>query len=320
MTRPNNVAPEATPPAMRGGRFRRAVSEPLLHFFAVGVIVFGAYALFEAPREPAAGDDRIEIDANDIRQIVVAWMAQGRAPLTPTQLDSLITQKIDEEVLFREGMALSLDRDDEIIKRRIVQKMDFLAADVAALQEPDRAELTAWFAKNAERFALPPRVSFRQLYFSPDRRGAEARDDAAAALASIAAEPIDSPTAAALADPFMLRAYYSDNSPEQVLKEFGPGFAQALFTLAPGGWRGPVQSGYGWHLVWLDALTPGRVPAFEEIEADVRSAWTDERYLEIKRDALAEMRARYTVEVVPLASVDMSALGGPPAASSAVVE
>lgn len=291
--------------------WRRLLGEPLLHFFAVGAVVFGAYWLFNAEPEAAADGPRIEIGADDIRQMAVAWLAQGRAPLTRDQMQSLVDQKVAEEVLFREGLALGLDRNDEIIKRRIAQKMDFLAADIAAMQEPERAELVAWFDNNTDRFSLPPRASFRQLYFSPDKRGTAARDDAAAALAALAGKPAASAESAALADPFILRSYYRDSTPEQMLKEFGPGFADDLFTLAPGGWRGPIQSGYGWHLVWIDAMEPGRVPAFEEVEADVKSAWQEARYQEIKRDALEEMRSRYTVVVVPLDTVDLSDLSSP---------
>jgi hypothetical protein len=284
------------------------LGEPLAHFLAAGAILFGAYWLFNEEPESAADGQQIEISANDIRQMVVAWLAQGRSPLTRDQLQSLIDQKVTEEILFREGMALGLDRNDEIVKRRIAQKMDFLAADIAAMQEPGKAELVEWFSRNSDRFALPPRASFRQLYFSPDKRGAAAREDAVAALDVIAGKRADSPEVAALADPFILRSHYRNSTPDQMLKEFGPAFAAELFKLEPGGWRGPVQSGYGWHLVWIDAMEPGRLPAFEEVEADIRAAWHDARYQEVKRAALDEMRSRYTVVVVPLDTVNLSDL------------
>ena len=320
MPQSQTVHPDATQPTVikenPKGRWRKLLGEPLLHFFAVGVVVFGAYWLFNEEPETAADGPRIEIGADDIRQMAVAWLAQGRSPLTRDQMQSLVDQKVAEEVLFREGMALGLDKNDEIIKRRVAQKMDFLAADIAAMQEPERAELVAWYADNTERFSLPPHASFRQLYFSPDKRGTAARDDAVAALDAIAGKPADSAESAALADPFILRNYYSSATPEQMLKEFGPDFAAELFKLSPGGWRGPVQSGYGWHLVWIDAMEPGRVPAFEEVEADVKSAWQEARYQEIKRDALEEMLARYTVVVVPLETVDLSDLRSPGSATA----
>ena len=288
--------------------WRRLLGEPLVHFFVVGALVFGAYWLFKPP--PTVVDDkRIEISANDIRQIALGWVSQGRLPPTQEQLRNLIDQKIAEEVLFREGLALGLDRNDEIVKRRVAQKMDFLAADIAAMDEPGKAGLEQWFVKHSDRFALPPRVSFRHLYYSPDKRGDAARSDAVAALNALGSKAAGAPGAEAAADPFMLRSTYSSSTPDQMVKEFGPAFTTELFKLEPGGWRGPVKSGFGWHLVWVDALEPGRTPNFEEIQADVRSAWTDDRYAEIKRQALAEMSALYTVVVAPFDGIDLNDLG-----------
>ena len=291
------------------GIWRRLLGEPLVHFFAVGALVFGAYLAFN--EEPASVNEQtIQISANEIRQIAIGWVAQGRPLPTQEQMQSLIDQRVAEEVLFREGLALGLDRNDEIIKRRVAQKMDFLAADIAAMQVPDRAELSEWYAAHSDEFAIPPRISFKHLYFSPDKRGSAASSDAAAAVQAIAGKAADSAEIDALADPFMLHSYYSSSTPDLILKEFGPSFSSALFKLELGGWRGPVQSGFGWHLVWIDTLEPGRIPSFDEVQADVKSAWTDAQYAEVKRTALEEMSARYTVVVPPLASIDMSNLLG----------
>lgn len=292
-----------------GNRWRWLLSEPLVHFFVVGALVFGVY-WWTHDAEPAADAQQIEISADDIRQLVVTWLAQGRPTPTREELQSLIDQRVSEEVLFREGQALGLDRNDEIIKRRVSQKMDFLAADVASLQEPEKGELVAWYSTHSDRFAVPPRMTFRQLYFSPDRRGSNAHGDAEAALKAIAGKPGDSSEVAAAGDSSALRKTYSNATPELMLKEFGPGFATELFKLEPGAWRGPIQSGYGWHLVWIDSIEPGRIPSFDEVDADVKTAWRDQRYVEIKQAALEEMRARYTIVVPPLETIDMSNLLG----------
>ena len=117
--------------------------------------------------------------------------------------------KVQTEILYREALAMGLDKDDEIVKRRMAQKMQFLAED-AAPREPTTAELKSWYAKNSDKFAMPARVSFRHLYFSPDRRAAHARDDAAKALAQLAGQPEDAKLAASFADPFMFQEYYRD--------------------------------------------------------------------------------------------------------------
>ena len=207
----------------------------------------------------------------------------------------MVENKVQQEILYREALAMGLDKNDEIVKRRMAQKMQFLAEDVAAAREPTTAELRSWFEKNSAKFAQPPRLSFRHLYFSPDRRGARARDDAAQALAKLAGQPVDAKIAGSLADAFMFQDYYRDRAPDYLGKEFGPPFALALAKLPPGSWQGPVESGFGWHLVFVDTMIPGRVPAFEEIEPDVRTAWLGEQKALAWEKAYKKMRANYTV-------------------------
>ena len=217
----------------------------------------------------------------------------------------MVENKVREEVLYREAIAMGLDKDDTIVKRRMAQKMQFLAEDVAAAREPTTDELRAWFGEHSDLFALPGRVSFRHLYFSWDGRGEAARDDAAKVLTELAGEPPDSERAS-LADPFMFQDYYGDRTSEEIAREFGPAFAQAVVKLAPGAWQGPLESGYGWHLVFVEGAVPGRTPAFEEVEPDVKTAWLGAQKAEAWRKAYAEMRARYTV-VLPAPPEDATA-------------
>lgn len=190
---------------------------------------------------------------------------------------------------------MGLDKGDTIVKRRLAQKMRFLAEDVAAAREPTPAELKNWYESNSASFAHPRRVSFRHLYFSPDRRGGRARVEAATALAKLAGQPQDAKLAASLADPFMFQDYYRDRAPEHLGKDFGPQFALAVEKLTPGSWQGPIQSGFGWHLVFVDTAIPGRVPAFEDVEAEVKTAWLGEQKARAWQKAYEDMRAKYTV-------------------------
>ncbi len=300
---PTRERPEAS------SNVRRWLREPLFHFLLAGALIFAIYAALNPAANRIDRANQIVLTKDDLRQLAVYWLAQGRPPPTDDQMRALVEQRVSEEILFREALALGLDKDDEIIKRRLAQKMGFLAEDVAALQEPGDGELRAWFALNADRFALPPRASFRHLYFSFDRPGA--LDRATAALDKIAGKPADAPEVATIADPFMFQDYYAERAPDQIAKEFGPNFARTVFQLKPGAWQGPIQSGYGWHLAFVDAMESRRVPAFEEIEADVKSAWLDQKRSEIKRIAFEAMRARYTVVVPPTDSVDFGSLRNP---------
>jgi len=299
-------------------KWQRLLSEPLLHFVVVGMVLFGGYRLFTPAAEEAADQQKVSLTKDDVRQLAVTWLAQGRPAPTPDEMRSLMDQKVTEEILFREAISLGLDRDDEIIKRRLAQKMDFLAADLATLDEPSNAQLKEWYAKRSDRFALSPHLSFRHLYFSFDKHGAAARQAAEAAIPTVNGKPADSPEVASVADPFMFRNYYGDATPDQMAKEFGPDFAKALFTLKPGSWQGPVQSGYGWHLIWVDSIEPGRIPAFEEITPAVKSAWFDERYTEVKANALREMRSRYVVTLPTVTADDLQELAVPAGAGAQI--
>lgn len=276
--------------------FGRLIREPLVQFLLVGVALFGGWRLVtpaEARRDDA---NRIVITEDDLKQMRVAWMAQGMPPPTLQQLQGLIEERVHEEVLYREALALGMDKDDVIVRRQLARKMEFVAEDLSRLDEPTPQQLKAWFDQHASQFALPARVTFRHVYFSPDRRGVSTRADAEAALPRFAGRPIDAPPA--VGDPFMFQSYYGDRSIDMVAKEFGPGFASALVATPTGAWAGPVESGYGWHLVYIDTMTPQRVPDFEEIEPEVRSAWIEDHREQTRARLYKAMRARYEV-VVP---------------------
>jgi hypothetical protein len=273
----------------------RFLREPLLHFLLIGGALFVAYDRLNPAGDSAATSHEIVLGVDELGQLALAFQAQWRRMPTPDELSRLVEDRVREEILYREALALGLDQGDTIVKRRMAQKMQFLAEDVAAAREPTPAELESWYASHAREFAQPERISFRHLYFSPDRRGARARDEAAAALEKLARQPRDSALAAALADPFMFQDYYRERAPEQLGKEFGPEFAQAVADLPTGSWQGPIESGLGWHLVYIDSVIPGRVPDFAEIEPDAKAAWLGEQKERAWEQAYQEMRARYTV-------------------------
>ena len=288
---------------------KQCLREPLLQFLLIGLALFTVQRVLPPGRAEQSDRKRIVLTEDDVNQLSVIWQAQGHPPPTPKEMQSLLESRIREEVLYREALAMGLDKDDTIVRRRMVQKMDFLAEDLSDLREPSREELKRWFASNAEQFRLPGRVSFRHLYFSFDKHGEKTAVVAAAALRQVAGKPPDSSEAAAVADPFMFLDYYGDRSFDDVAKTFGPGFARALFELRTGSWQGPIESGYGWHLVFITALTSSRLPEFEEVEGDVKRAWVNEQRAEFKRKAFEAMRASYEVVLpkVPTNAAPMAA-------------
>jgi hypothetical protein len=210
-------------------------------------------------------------------------------------MQGLIEARIREEVLYREALAMGLDKNDTIVRRRMAQKMDFLAEDLSALREPGEDELRAWLATHPQEFAFPPRITFRHIFFAFDRHGPATRNAADAGFAAVAGRPVTAADTGAPGDPFMFQDAYAERTPDQVGSVFGGKFSQALFGLKPGSWTGPIESGFGWHLIFIDTLTPGRVPQFEEVAAEEKAAWQTSQRAEFKREAYAVMRAKYEV-------------------------
>ena len=210
-------------------------------FVLLGALIFAvsAWRVGRRPAESAAA--RIEVTAGTI-----AWLREGyerqwhRAP-DADELRGLVNDHLREEVLYREALAMGLDRDDSIVRRRMAQKMEFLTQDIAASVEPDDAALRKFFEGNTARYAKAARVSFRHVFFSRERRGARLEADAGEALAALAQGASDE----TMGDPFLREHEFADD----IATALGREFAEKLAAMPAGEWRGPVASSYGVHLV-----------------------------------------------------------------------
>jgi peptidyl-prolyl cis-trans isomerase C len=256
--------------------------------------------MVQIKRPAKVEDHRIELTAADVRQLEIVWTAQWRRGSTQEELQGLVESRVREEILYREALALGLERGDTIIRRRLAQKMEFLADDLSGVRTPSVEELRAWYSRNAARFADPGRRSFRHVYFSADRRGDRAQQDATRALVKLGRTPADATALSAIGDAFMFQEHYADRTPEQVAAIFGSQFAEVVRQLPVGTWQGPIESGLGWHLVLVTSATPGRVPAFDEIVAEIQAAWMEDQRSEARRRAFDVMKARYEVRVPAL--------------------
>lgn len=274
--------------------FVRLLREPLLQFLIVGALLFAAWKALNPDTTLLSQAKRIELTEGDLNQLATTWVMAGRPPPSPQQMQALIDDKVRQEVLYREALALGLDKDDTIVKRQLARKMEFLAEDLSKLEDPKPGELKAWFDQHQEQFSLPPRVSFRHIYFSPDRRGVNGRADAERTQSQLVGATMDSPIIAA-GDPFMFQQFYGDRPYDEIARQFGPRFARDLVSLKPGAWAGPIESGYGWHVVFVESLTPQRVPEFDQIEAEVKTAWVEDRRVKVRHQMYEAMRAQYQV-------------------------
>lgn len=288
------------------------VRDPFLHFLVLGGLMFGVYLLFE-DRADTPPPTEIRYSVDDVAQLLLGFEAQWNRPPTQEEFNTVLEDRVRQDILYREALALGLDQEDEIVKRRMAQKMQFIAEDLAAAREPTDEDLKAWYADNTRLFAMAPRLSFRHIYFSPDRRGPKASDDAGSALVALAGAPQTLPEGTAPGDRFMFQDYYGERSLQEIAREFGAEFAQEIVQLPNGIWTGPVQSGLGWHLIYIDKVIPGRVPSFGEVASDVKTAWLGEQKAAAWQKAYDEMRAKYTV-MLPIP--EMEPVGGGAAAAA----
>jgi peptidyl-prolyl cis-trans isomerase C len=291
-------------------KLRHWLREPLLHFLVIGVLLFAAFG-YAHRGVSSPTSHKIQLTPEDLNQLEVYFVSQWHREPTAVELAGLVEDRVRDEVLYREALNLGLDKNDTIVKRRMAQKMEFLSEDMANAHEPSPAELKVWYSKNEQRFTQADQVSFRHLYFSSDRRGQRAYEDATVALGKIAGQP-ETSQAAALSDHFHLENAYEDQTRDELAKDFGLPFAQALFKAKPGSWQGPIQSGYGWHLVFVKAVTQGHAPNFEDIESDVKAAWLTEQRSQQWSTVYAAMRAKYDIVLPAGAGADAGRLAAAP--------
>jgi len=276
---------------------RTILRQPLVHFLAIGALLFAA----DLWRSPPGGDAEatIVVPADVVEVLTGSWHKRTGALPTAAERQGLIDEYVEEEVLYREALAMGFERGDLIIRRRLVQKMEFLLEDLSPGAEPTDAALQDWLTRQAEDYAAPARVEFDHVYLSRDRRGGALEADAAATLASLTAA-MSADEAARLGDPSMLPSRQSLRTFERVGRDFGGDFAAALSALpAPssGDWSGPIASSYGLHLVRVRELVPARDALLDEVRDEVRRDYEKAERHAGRKAQVAELTARYAVEV-----------------------
>ncbi len=250
--------------------------EPLVHFLGIGALLFGVFALVNDEAGSGAAN-RIEITAADVERLQQRWTRQWNRPPTETELKGLINSHIREEVLYREGLALGLDQNDTIIRRRLAQKMEFLAEDLADQVKPTDEELERYFDRNRDKYRLPAYFSFTHVYLSVDKRGDSAERDARRLLVHLQTTDATPVQVSGQGDRFMLQYDFVRKTEQEVAKLFGRRFAEQLSEIPEGSWQGPVESGYGLHLVRIHDKVEPRLPELNEVRDRVRSNLVSER-------------------------------------------
>jgi hypothetical protein len=252
---------------------KRVIRQPLLHFLLIGAALFAALAFLRD--DGTLSQARIVVSAAKVEHLAALFARTWQRPATREELEGLINDFIREEAAYREGMALGLDRDDTVIRRRIRQKLDFIAEDIASQVEPTDADLTAYLTAHPEDFRTESRLSFRQVYINPEQH--RDRLDAAVRNLASALNGDASIDASELGDRIQLEHGYANVSSRDIANLFGASFATAIMARDVGTWHGPIPSGYGVHLVFIDERREGRLPQLDEVRDVVRREWERDR-------------------------------------------
>jgi len=260
----------------------------------IGAAIYLLYGVFAEPL-PEADDKTIVVTAGEVEWMQTSWQKRWNRPPTPQEFDGLIQQYIKETVLYREALTMGLNQHDQVIRRRLAQKLEFLAKDLVALTPPTEEELQSYFDEHLDRYQEPALYTFTQVFIDPDKRGDTTLDDAEAIKAKLIAQGDAIEDPGALGDDLMLQDYYPQKDPLEIQKLFGSGFTESLAELSPGQWHGPVLSGYGVHLVYISSITEPPAPEFTALRERVVQDWTMERGEEINDKFYASLREQYTV-------------------------
>jgi hypothetical protein len=272
---------------------RRVVREPLLHFLVLGAALFGLYAVAGVRRGEATPQGEIVVTDGRIRSVVETFSRQWGRPPSQDELTGLLRDFVREEVLAREAMALGLDRDDTIVRRRLAQKMEFISDDVSVAAPTDE-DLREYLAAHPERFRAEARFTFEQVFLDRRKRGDRLEADARKLVAALNA-PAATLGIGTLGDDHVLGTRFDDVGRHEVEARFGRAFADRLETLPIGRFEWPVESGYGPHLVRVARRTPADVPSLESVRDAVARDWSDAKRAEAKEAQLQSLLARYRV-------------------------
>jgi hypothetical protein len=269
----------------------RLAREPLLHFFVVGAALFALYNALNP--DAMRSEQEIVVGRARVASLSSQFERLWQRPPTDAELKGVIDSWVREEILYREGLAMGLEQDDQVVRRRIAQKMMFFA-DGMTPDEAGDEQLRNWLDNNAERYRLPAVYTLQQVYFDAQRPAEELQSAVANALAELQS---GNRAAAEVGDSILLPGTLDYATDTEIARIFGVDFATALETLAVGEWTGPVRSGYGLHLVKLNSHEPGRAAELADVRAAVERDFLNNQSEKLNEAFYSALKSRYSIQV-----------------------
>lgn len=277
---------------------KKWLREPLLHFLLIGGTLFLVYGL---QNEDLVENNRIVISEAQIDRLITLWGKSRQRLPTQGELQGLIEQQIREEVMYREALAMGLDQNDSVVRRRLAQKVEFISADLAALAEPTETELANYLSINSKKFEQPATINFSQIYISYDKHGDNVRAYAKNLLNKLT-QSDSTMNIKTFGDSLMLDPQYKQITEPGVSRLFGKDFASELFTQPVGTWQGPITSGFGLHLIRIDKKSESRLPELNAVREKVLAEWMAQQRRDMDKIFYQSLRQRYEVVIEATAS------------------
>lgn len=268
--------------------------EPLIHFLLIGAVLFFLFQVFETRKDKQT--NRIVITNGQIEFLKASFARTRQRVPTEQELQGLIDGFVREEVYYREALALDMDKDDFVVRRRLGQKFELMSDDLAGIKTPSEEELKNFLQTNPELFRIDAQIAFRHVFIDVAKRGIPADDEAARLLAVLSAkEKATNPDL--LGDPLMIPKTFALTPRGEIAKLFGESFSHELEKSKPGQWSGPIQSGYGLHLVRVTEYVAEKLPRLDEIRKNVEWEWAESYRKDLKDSIYEKLREKYTVVV-----------------------
>ena len=270
---------------------KKLLKEPFLHFILIGIALFLLYGMIS---NKTSSKNTILIDDFDITSLIASWEMQWKRPPTEKELENLIALNIKQEIFYQEALNMNLDHNDEIIKRRLAQKMQFLSNDIASLKEPTEEELQEYYKAHSDKYLSPASYSLYQITFSPDKRKDNFKD------ADETLKQFPESTFEEMknwGDPLPFPYFFSEVSSNELALQLGSKFSEGIKDQEINKWIGPIPSGFGYHLVYITNKVNPQLPDFEIRRKDVVRDFEYDKQEEISDQIYAALKKKYNIDL-----------------------
>jgi hypothetical protein len=275
--------------------FIKIIKEPLGHFIIIGVLAFALYSFVKGSYVDK--DYAIQISKSEVEAMINKWMAQLKRPPTKQEIDIFLEDYVQREILFREAKSMGLDKNDMVIKNRMLQKIDFLTNDLLVTASPTDAEALKYFNDNLEKYTIPRKIDFIHIFFNLDKRNF---DDAKQTALDVKKNLNKFSTVPnnyfEKGDLFILPYEFYDLSKDEVFNKFGQSeLSEEIFGLEEKEWFGPYSSSYGMHLVYVNNKKSSATLKFEDVKSGIKDLLIKNKRRDTKKRIISELKMKYDI-------------------------